>query len=213
MTMPIAGIAAATLVALAGCSAVPEPHNLRLDAPFAVAPALRSLDGDLQVESFTARGLLGDRRLAYVDADAPGELRQSATLFWEEPPADAAAIVTAAVLRAAHAAPVVTGVASRGLAEYWLSARLDRFEYVRSRSGGSAVVDVEFTLTRAGDHRVLMVMSACAATPVAGDERNLAVAFDDAMGRVLADLVPDLTRRGAAAAGAPDSGARRGPGC
>ena len=78
---------AAILTALGGCAVVGKPETpttMRLSPSFA-EPASARAATSLSVAAVQARGLTADRRYIYVDRAAPAELRQAATLFWEEP--------------------------------------------------------------------------------------------------------------------------------
>lgn len=203
-------IAGAALLALAGCAAVPPERHIRLDAPPGpVAPATNRLNGDLQVLSFQARGLLGERRLAYVDA-ATGELRQAASLIWEEPPPRALELLTARFLRAAGIAGVVYMADQRGEADYTLAGRVERFELLtRPGTSGTAVVEIEFTLLDGKRRRPISAITLCDAEPI-GADGAAAPAFSLAAARVMQQLASVIGARGAAF---PASHSPRGAAC
>ncbi|MGE1095319.1 hypothetical protein, partial [Pseudomonas zeae] len=75
---------------------------------------------------------------AYVDAATPGEIRQAATLFWEEPPTTMLARALVAGLRTRFAA--VTGPDLSLAADHRVVATLDRFEEVTGAGIAQAVV-------------------------------------------------------------------------
>lgn len=203
-------ICAAAVLLLAACAAVTPERHIRLDAPpGAVAPAAARLNGDLQVLSFQARGLLGERRLAYIDA-ATGELRQAASLIWEEPPPRAVELLTARFLRAAGVAGVVYMADQRGEAEYTLAGRIERFELLtRPGTPGNAVVEIEFTLLDGKRRRPISAITLCDAEPV-GAEGVAAPAFSVATARVLQQLAAVIGSRGA---GFQTSHSSRGAAC
>lgn len=187
------------LAILAACSTAPESRNMRLDAPADMPVAAAHLQGALQIQPFQARGLLGERRLVYFDAQSPSERRQSASFLWEESPPQAAIIVLTQALRAAKVADTVFAPDQPGLSDYFLSARIDRFELSAS---GEAVVDLEVTILKGPKREAFLMGSYCARQPRAGDGADaIEAAFDEAFGQVLVHLANDIAAR----ASAPDA--------
>ncbi|HEV2562247.1 MAG TPA: ABC-type transport auxiliary lipoprotein family protein [Rhizomicrobium sp.] len=185
---------------LAACSTAPESRNMRLDAPSEMPVAATHLQGALQVQPFQARGLLGERRLVYFDAQAPNERKQSASFLWEETPPQAASIVVTQVLRAAKIADAVFAPDLPGIADYMLSARLDRFEL---SADGTAIVDLEVTILKGPQRQAFLMGSYCAQQPRAGDgAAGIEAAFDEAFRQVLVHLTQDMA---ASAVNAPQS--------
>src|SRR5215204_4916680 len=77
----------AACAALSGCAAFKKadsPVTMRLSPSFAAASM--KLPGSVAVSPVQARGVTAASRYAYIDASAPGEIRQAASFFWEEPP-------------------------------------------------------------------------------------------------------------------------------
>jgi ABC-type uncharacterized transport system auxiliary subunit len=187
---------------LAACSSAPESRNMRLDAPSEMPVAGAHLQGALQVQPFQARGLLGERRLVYFDAQAPNERKQSASFLWEETPPQAAAIVVTQALRAAKVADAVFAPDQPGIADTMLSARLDRFEL---SADGTAIVDIEVTILKGPQRQAFLMGSYCAQQPRTGDgAAGIEAAFNEAFRQVLVHLTQDIAAR-ASGADAPQS--------
>lgn len=141
------------------------------------------------VAAVQARGLSGDRRYAYVDASAPGEIRQAATYFWEEPPADSLARAMVAGLRTRFAA--VTGPSLPLAADRRVVTTLDRFEEVSA--GGNAQAVVAFDVTQVAQGKAVWAGRYCATRPIgsaAGTVR--AAAFQQAIEQAVATFVHDV---------------------
>ncbi len=191
----IAALAAGLVVARC---APPQERYLRIDAtpvdpPVAARPAL---DGNIQLLPFRARGLLGDRHVVYLDPNAPGEARPSATLIWEDAPPIAASRVTARILQASRIAPAVLPPDALGLAAFTLDGSLGRFELVRGQGGAeNAVVQIEFTLLAGPARSPAMIARYCRAEPTG---RDPAAAFSRAISAVSAQFASDLLSRAAA---------------
>ena len=185
----------AMLLLVSACGTTPESHNIRLDLADGIPVSATPLSGSLQVLSFSARGLLNERRLVYSDAQTPGERRQSASFMWEEYPAQAATLVAVATLRAAHAAPAVFSPDQPGVTDYALSVRLDRFELDQDNT---ARVEIDATIIKNDSHKMVFAGHYCARQPVAaGDSASIEVAFDAAYRQTLVDLTGDMGRTAA----------------
>lgn len=174
---------------LAGCAAVKpadKPVTLRLSPPV-TASAGPAIDHGLAVAPVVARGLAGSLRYTYVDAAAPAELRQAATLFWEEPPPRVLERALVAGLRTRFsgvAAPgTPTGARSRVI------AGLDRFE--EASAGGAARALVAFTVALSDQPKESG--GYCASVAIAGSAPSArAAAFDAAISLAVARFVADL---------------------
>jgi len=183
----------AMMLLLAACGSTPENRNIRLDLRGDVPKVAAPLHGTLQVLPFGARGVLGERRLAYLDATAPDERKQSASVTWEEYPTQAAMIVAVETLRAAGVADAVFAPDRPGLADYTLSARLDRFEL----ADNAAVVDLNVTVL-SGEERKAFLMGHYCATVAVSTPGTAAVeaAFNEAYRQTMVKLADDLVHRG-----------------
>jgi ABC-type uncharacterized transport system auxiliary subunit len=177
------------LLALPGCAALKggdAPVTMRLSPRFTVGPILPA--PSLAVAPVQARGLSGGLRYAYVDAATPGEIRQAATLFWEEPPATMLARALVAGLRTRFAA--VTGPDLSLAADRRVVATLDRFEEVTSAGAAQAVV--AFDVTQVTQGKAVWAGRYCATQPIASAAGTArAAAFQGAIEQAIAAFVED----------------------
>jgi ABC-type uncharacterized transport system auxiliary subunit len=178
------------LMLLAGCAALKggdAPVTMRLSPRF--APAAQTLAApSFVVAPVQARGLIGGQRYAYVDAAAPGEIRQAATYFWEEPPADALARALVAGLRSRFAS--VSGPGLPLIADRRVVTVLDRFEEVSA--GGSARALVAFDVTQVAGGKAAASGRYCASVPIASASGSVrAAAFQAAIEQAVAAFVQD----------------------
>lgn len=183
-------IALMLLSALSACAALKggdTPVTMRLSPAF--APGLPVASPSFTVAPVQARGLSGGLRYAYVDAAAPGEIRQAATYFWEEPPADSLARALVAGLRTRFA--TVTGPSLPLAADRRIVATLDRFEEVSAPAGAQAVI--AFDVTQVAQGKAIWASRYCATRPIpsaAGTAR--AAAFQAAIEQAVAAFVQDV---------------------
>lgn len=178
--------AALLALALAGCAAVrggDAPVTMRLNPGFAAGtPAA----GSIAIAPVLARGLAGDRRYTYVAAAAPGELRQAASLFWEEPPPRVLERALAEALRTRYAQ--VYPVATPLPADRRVVATLVRFEEEDAGASPRAVVAFDASVTHAA--RIERTGRWCATAPIpdaSGTTR--ARAFESALATAVAAFV------------------------
>ena len=191
---------ACTLV-LAACAAVGKPQRetiLRVDPAVPASPA-SPLSPRLALSPVTAEGAAAGRRYAYVDPSAPREVRQAASLFWEEPPS---AIVERALSRGLAArlgTPVLPKVVAPGAGRR-LIVDLARFEE-ESGSAAAAVVAVDVVALDAGVAEPSLNRRYCGRQLVSGDAgSSRAAAFEAALGQVMDALAADLARPASASA-------------
>jgi ABC-type uncharacterized transport system auxiliary subunit len=180
---------------VAACGSTPESRNIRLDLSGDLPATGARLLGSLQVSSFTARGLLNERRLVYNDAQSPGERKQSASFMWEESPSQAATLVAVQALRSAEVATTVFAPDQPGLADYVLSARLDRFELEQDGATTQARVAIDATVQKTDDRSIRLLGRYCGRSDVStNDSPALEHAFNDAYREALVSLVSDISR-------------------
>lgn len=178
------------LLALAGCAALKggdAPVTLRLSPRFAAtAPAAAP---SFVVAPVQAHGLIAGQRYAYVAAAAPGEIRQAATYFWEEPPADSLTRALVAGLRSRFAS--VTGPGLPLAADRRVVAALDRFEEVGD--AGTARAVVAFDVTQLAQGKAMGAGRYCASVPIAAAAGTVrAAAFQQAIEQAVAAFVQDV---------------------
>jgi ABC-type uncharacterized transport system auxiliary subunit len=185
---PIAPVVLAVLT-LSACAAVRPAESPKVMRVSPVFPTARTLAaGKLSIAPVQANGVASERRYAYVDAAAPSEVRQAATLFWDDPPPHMLEAALLSGLRARFAS--VTGPDVPAVGERRIIARLERFEEVTS-VGGSASASIALEVTvLAGDNRdVVLAGRYCATSPISAAAPS---ARADAFNAALIDLVQAL---------------------
>lgn len=194
----IRALALMSLVPLAACAARKggdRPVTLRLSPAFAKVASVPVADEpSFAVAHTQARGLTGALRYAYVDAAAPGEIRQAATLFWEEAPTVILSRALVAGLRTRFA--TVNGHELSLAADRRVVAVLDRFEEVTGDggTGGGARAVVAFDVTQVARGKAVGAGRYCATQPIgsaAGTAR--AAAFRQAIEQAVSAFVQDVS--------------------
>lgn len=149
--------------------------TLRLSPPLVATGAVR-VAGAVTIAPVEARGLTGSLRYTYVTDAAPEELRQAATLFWEEPPPR---VIGRALDDAVRARLTGQGAPRR------VTVRLDRFEEVGAGGAARALValDADDPLGAARYCATALIADAAPATR--------ARAFDAAIAAVAARFAAD----------------------
>ncbi|MEJ7934373.1 ABC-type transport auxiliary lipoprotein family protein [Sphingobium sp. AN558] len=179
------------LLALPGCAALKggdQPVTMRLSPHFGIATVRPSPAPSLVVAPVQARGMTGALRYAYVDAAAPGEIRQAATLFWEEPPPAVLARALVAGLRGRFA--TVAGPDLALAADRRVVAVLDRFE--EETGGGAARAIVAFDVTQVAQGKAIWAGRYCATRPIGSASGSVrATAFREAVEQAVAAFVQD----------------------
>ncbi len=176
-------------LALAGCAALKagdSPTVMRLSPRFAAGQ--RAATPSIAVAPVQARGLAGATRYAYVEAAAPGEIRQAASYFWEEAPGTVLERALVAGLRTRFA--TVNGPQLSIAADRRLVATIDRFEEV---TGAEARAVVAFDATMVAQGKAVWAGRACGSVPVSGaDGTSRASAFTAAIEQAVGALVQDV---------------------
>lgn len=178
-----------SLLMLPACAALKggdAPVTMRVSPRFTSGPVQPA--PTLAVAPVQARGVSGGLRYAYVDAATPGEIRQAATLFWEEPPATMLARALVAGLRTRFAA--VTGPDLSLAADRRVVATLDRFEEVTG--AGTAQAVVAFDVTHVAQGKAVWTGRYCSTQPIASAAGTTrAAAFQGAIEQAVAAFVQD----------------------
>lgn len=180
----------ALMLALSGCAAMKgadDTTTMRLSPRFdASAPLAKP---SFAVASVRAKGLSGGQRYTYVDATAPGEVRQAATLFWEVAPTQVLADALVAGLRGRYT--TVTGPEITFDADRRVVATLDRFEEISA--SGAAQAHVAFDVTQVSKGKILGAGRYCATQPIAGTTGSArADAFRRAVEQSVSAFVQDV---------------------
>ncbi|MET0372057.1 MAG: ABC-type transport auxiliary lipoprotein family protein [Sphingobium sp.] len=188
--MKTVALALATLFTLSGCAAVKgadKPVTMRLSPAFAAGKPTAS--PTFSVAPVQARGVTGGLRYAYVDAAAPREIRQAATLFWEEPPPTVIARAIVAGLRTRYAQ--VAGPELALSADRRVVAVIDRFE--EEVSGVDTRATVAFDVTQVSGGKAIWAGRYCVTRPIGAAAGSIrAEAFEAAIEAAVAALVQDI---------------------
>lgn len=179
----------AAAVALAGC-AVTKPADrlvtMRLSPALPVSETSRIADA-ITVAPVHGRGLASATRYTYIDAATPSELRQAATLRWEESPTTVVerALTGSLRTRFASVASAATGLPTgRRVVAY-----LDRFEETGAGGAARATVAIDVTVTG----KPLLAGRYCASAPVlSASSTDRARAFESAIASVVARFTQDF---------------------
>lgn len=143
------------------------------------------------------RGLTSGLRYTYVDAVAPGEVRQAARYFWEEPPTRVVERAIVAGLRGRYG--TVSGPELSVAADRRIVAALERFEEIGA--GGAAQAHVAFGASVTAAGKLLRSGRYCGTAPIPdASGTGRARAFEQAIQSAVAALVQDVAATGAASA-------------
>lgn len=187
------------LGALSACAAVKggdKPVTMRLSPRFAAGTPVA--DPSFAVTPVQARGVTGALRYAYVDAAAPREIRQAATLFWEEPPTSVMARALVSALRSRYAQVAGPDIAIS--ADRRIVAVIDRFE--EEQTGGQVRAVVAFDVTQVSGGKAVAAGRYCATSPVTSAAGTMrAQAFETAIEQAVATFVQDVASGSVTAAG------------
>jgi len=184
-------------VSIAGCAAqppVPEDKYYRLQAVMAQAPlATPKLPGVLEIERFSADGVVAGRPIVYSEQADRNQLLAYHYHFWTQPPTIMLRDELAAYLRKANYAKSVVTPEMRINPDYVLTGRIVRLERVLGEPN-ETVVELEIALRHAGDGKLLFLKTYRKETRQAGRTVPDAVrAFNEALNIIYSDLLADLT--------------------
>jgi ABC-type uncharacterized transport system auxiliary subunit len=185
---------------LAGCGqeGVPVPtdrfHRLMIDSPATVYPAPK-LSGVLEVERFSANGVLQGRSIVFVEHDSPNVMHQYQYQLWSDPPTRMLQDATVDYLRDSQLADQVVPTGLRITPTYTLVGDIRQLEHVVGNSA-SVIVELEFGLRQNRDDSLVWVKSYTATRAVKDDTVGAATrAMGEAVGEILTELSADLARR------------------
>jgi ABC-type uncharacterized transport system auxiliary subunit len=182
--------AAALALAALGCAGSPLPpdsfHRLVVPAP---AASGARLPGVVEVDRLQASDALRGRPLARADAEGR-RLRLADYDHWVDAPTSLLQRALVEHLRAGGVADEVVTPEQRADADWLVSGRIDRFEWVE---GGAGAVRVELSLRAHGD-RAPRVHGTYEATRRAAsdDARAAAAALGEATGAVFDAFLRDV---------------------
>lgn len=182
--------------AIAACTAkvVPEDNFYRLtpNGPAAQAGALPN--GVIQVERFTADGLLGGRAIVFSD-NARGDIAQTYHYdFWIEPPTILLQTALADTLRRAGAQKVVTPDL-RIEPDFTVTGKIRALEQIRGNPG-AVRVQIELALSERAGGKLLLFKSYSAEPRTTSDGIREAVAkISAAVDHIYSEFLKDIAAR------------------
>ncbi len=195
----IAAGSAAGAVTAAGCAGDPPPrdtfYRLVSSDPAQVFP-LPPLDAVVEVERFTATGILADRALVYAAGSPPDTVRRYDYDFWTEPPP---ALLQNALVTQLRDANVATRIVTPGLRAspgYSVKGHIDRFEQVlEGPERASVAIEMELSLTRLSDNRIFVLQTYRATQPLPDQRVSPAVgALNAAIAGIFDAFIEDIDR-------------------
>lgn len=188
----------AGLLALGGCAAPPSPvdHHYRLEVESPVAFDAPLLDGRLEIARLRAESIAQGRQIAYRSTDRPNEIGLYAYHHWVDPLPLMIQDALGQALREARVAQEVSIPAFRLDRDYILHGRIVAFEHVVEGATSRGQVEIEFSLVREADERLMLQRSYREEIGAASQGMNDAVdALSLGLSRVIARLTRDLASR------------------
>lgn len=188
-------VVAATMIQ-AGCLSGPAPPDrfYRLEIPDPDTPLQTPrLRGRLLVDSIRGDAMTLERAMIYRDANDPSQVKRRRYDYWADPPPVMVQRELVEFLRSANAAEGVVTPEMRFDASFRLGGRLHRFELLLGRGSPRAAIELEFTLSRAGEREPLLLETYREQEEAAGSGVGESVqAFSRALHRILERLLLDL---------------------
>jgi ABC-type uncharacterized transport system auxiliary subunit len=188
-------IGAGLSLTLWNCASGPAPidHHYRIDAGVPDASAAKKLEGNLQVDRLRTDALIGQRQLLYKETAGASEIRQHPYQRWSDPPAILLQTELVAFLTTAAAADSVMSATARVKPDYVISGRILAFERVLEPEV-RAVVEIQFTVTRADGEEILVNHSYREERAAANANIEASVvAFGEAIHAIFEQLLADLS--------------------
>jgi len=185
-------------ILLVGCAqpqVVPKDHYYRLRVPAPEkAQAQPKLDGIIEIDRFSADGLVAGRSIVYSASDKPNQLMDYNYHFWTEPPTVLLRDQLIEYLRAAGVAKTVVTAELRVAPDFIISGKIKRFEQVRDASP-HVVLEMELGLRQAGtDNLVFWGTYARKVTAEGTTVADGVKAANLAVSQVYSDYVRDLIK-------------------
>lgn len=164
-------------VVLAACSQPPVPkdnyYRLHIGSPKQIYNK-PLFSGPVEVQRFSADGLLANRHIVYANSQRPHLLNEYHYHFWSEPPPAMIRDQMVDFLRAAKASDRVVTPELRISAKYIISGKIKRFEHVRG-SQEHAAVELELAARNRKSGDLLYLGTYGVKTPVSGSNVASAV--------------------------------------
>ena len=175
---------------LAGCfgSAPPVPrdhyYRLLVSAPEDVNVADR-VAGVMSVDLLQADGLLRERPLLFSESGAPHEVQQHNYHYWTDAPPQMLQDQLVTYLRKSRIARSIVTPDMRVRADYQVSGKVKRLERLLGGGPPRVFVELELSLVRLSDNKLLLVDNFADQEPETGNGVGSAIiALNKATGRV-----------------------------
>ena len=130
--------------------------------------------GTVEVQRFSADGLLANRHIAYASSERPNLLNEYHYHFWSEPPPAMIRDQMVDYLRATKASGKVVTPELRVTSEVIISGKIKRFEHIRGASEHAAV-ELELAARNRKTGDLLYLGTYGVKTPVSGSDVAAAV--------------------------------------
>lgn len=164
-------------IVLAACSQPPVPkdnyYRLHVGTPKQIYKQ-PILTGTIEVQRFSADGLMANRHIAYATSQRPNLLNEYHYHFWSEPPPVMIRDQLVDYLRAAKTSKRVVTPELRVSSAYIITGKIKRFEHIRG-SNAHAAVELELAARHRKSGDLLYLGTYGVKTPVAGSEVASAV--------------------------------------
>jgi ABC-type uncharacterized transport system auxiliary subunit len=189
-------LAVTTSLVQGGCLSDPVPADrfYRLEVPDAAARLeVPRLGGRLLVDSPRGDGMTLERLMLHRDASDPSRVKRAGYDHWVDSPPAMVQQAVVKFLRSANAAEIVITPAMRLDADFHLAGRVNRFELLAGEGAPRATIELEFSLVRLEDRKLLLLKTYREEEDVGGSGVGDSVeAFSRALHRILRRLTLDL---------------------
>jgi cholesterol transport system auxiliary component len=164
-------------IVLAACSQPPVPkdnyYRLHIGSPKQIYQK-PLFSGSVEIQRFSADGLLANRQIAYASSQRPHLLNEYHYHFWSEPPPVMIRDQMVDFLRATKSAERVVTSELRLSAKYIIYGKIKRFEHIRGSKEYTAV-ELELAARNRKSGDLLYLGTYGVKTPVAGSDVSSAV--------------------------------------
>lgn len=193
---PIFRPALLLVLALAACAQpeVPTDSYYRLQATPPSPLSAPLLKGTVEVNRFSADGLVAGRPIVYTEPDQPHRVREYNYHFWTEPPPVLLRDQLVAFLRAGRIADTVTTPEVRAAADYLLTGRIIRLEKVEG-ANPQGVLEIELAVRRADGRLVLLEVYKASVVADNNSVEAAVRALNKALDAAYAKFAADLARK------------------
>ncbi|MEQ8195791.1 MAG: ABC-type transport auxiliary lipoprotein family protein [Rhodospirillales bacterium] len=192
----ICGIAVCLVLAACSQPPVPKDNYYRLQAGTPAQVYGKPLfAGTVEVQRFTADGVMANRPIAYASTEEPNKLNEYHYHFWTEPPPIMLRDQMIDYMRRAKVAEKIVSPELRILADFVISGKIKRFEHIRG-AGQHAAVELELAARNNKNGDLLYLGTYGVKTPVDGGDVAAAVAaIDRSVREIYARFLKNIAER------------------